>query len=145
MTRDCFFKAKRDDWQSLPKENWWIKGYHFCMIDYYVNRVRHFIIPIGINCNSELHKEEMWEEVVLETISQIIGLSDKNNKQLCENDIIRYNNKLFKIVWVPECAHFAAHPLQENNWSPCINTGTIQTTEIIGNIFDNYELLEAAK
>lgn len=28
MSREIIFKAKRKNWRSLPKEEWWVEGFY---------------------------------------------------------------------------------------------------------------------
>lgn len=86
----------------------------------------------------EIDKIVMVDET---TVCQYTGLTDKNGRKIWEDDIIRYEGKLFQIVWVHGCALFAAHPLKENRVSPCLNVGTMKNAEVVGNIFDNPELI----
>lgn len=102
------------------------------------------ITKADYDCFEDLVEDNGIFEVDPETVCQYTGLTDKNGKQIFEGDIIQYNKKLFKVVWVSECAHFAAHPLKECSWSPCMNIGTVKNAEVIGNIFDNPDLLEEA-
>lgn len=138
--REILFRGKRID------NDKWIDG---CLLIDYVSG-QYFIHANGnsVNESDKVNEDGCLQfvayEVEHETVCQYTGLIDKNGKQIFEEDIIQYNKKLFKIVWVPDCAHFAAHPLKECSWNPCINIGTVKNAEVIGNIFDNPDLLEEA-
>lgn len=80
-----------------------------------------------------------WSEVIPETVSQWIGINDKNNKAIFENDIIKDSEtgEIFKIFY---------------NWDRFSKTNNshyfldlslrIYECEVIGNIYDNPELLK---
>ncbi len=85
-------------------------------------------------------------EVQHETVCQYTGLTDKGSRKIWENDIIRYNKKLFRVAWEADCTHFAAYPLdKEIRYAPCLNIGTMKSVEVVGNIFDNPELIITEK
>lgn len=82
-------------------------------------------------------------EVQSVTVCQYTGLSDRDGRKIWENDIIRYNKKLFRVAWKAECTHFAAYPMDEEiRYAPCLNIGTMKAVEVVGNIFDNPSLIE---
>lgn len=75
-------------------------------------------------------------------LMQYTGLKDKDGKEIYEGDILRDEYGSGKVKWIMEhCAFlvFATNP------SRCIameSDGQLKNTEIIGNIYENPELLE---
>lgn len=86
-----------------------------------------------------------WE-VDSETVGQFTGLTDKNGKKIFEGDIVVHEVQkgiLFNkgvINWDAKNARWA-HQL--NTMNPCLCMFDSSTHEVIGNIHDNPELLEA--
>ena len=88
------------------------------------------------------------EKVDPETIGQYTGLEDKNCVGIFEGDILRYikNNRdidrvPFKVIWDNEYARWAWQDKTKDSLYPSITTNC----EILGNVFDNPELLEEQK
>lgn len=139
--REILYKGKAKSGYKWVEEGEWIEGSLF-----YFEDEDGIICQIVTSYLSNKRKDEpvmaTAYEIDPETVCEYTGKQDKNGKQIFEGDIIRYNKKLFKVVWVSECAHFALHPLKECSWSPCMNTGTVKNAEVIGNVFENPELLE---
>lgn len=131
--REILFRGKRLD------NGEWVEG---CYITDEQDSTTAYIGHIfGVDGLMLVHDMDIVK-VAPETVCQYTGLTDKNGRKIFDGDIIKYSKKFFKIVWVVECAHFAAYPLQENSWSPCMNVGTVKNVEVIGNIFDNPDLVE---
>ena len=96
-------------------------------------------------------------EVKKDTICQCTGLKDKNGKLIWEKDIIMHNGNYFVVKWNAPCARFDivlnnSHNIPIGKWEPMIcdwkNNDFKEYRksvdyEVIGNIFDNPELLEA--
>ena len=75
-------------------------------------------------------------EVVPETVGQYTGLTDKNGKKIFEGDIVKISNdEIFEVKY--EDGGFTAG-LFLGDW----DYGHV---EVIGNIYDNPELLEVEK
>ena len=72
-----------------------------------------------------------------ETIGQFTGLTDKNGVKIFEGDIVEYEGKRYSINYLPHYARFSA---VKPNTVFCVFA--YQRGEVIGNIYDNPELIE---
>ncbi|MGE9751395.1 YopX family protein [Bacillus inaquosorum] len=94
-----------------------------------------------------------------ETVGQFTGLEDKNGKGIYEGDIVRNHrnnsNELLEVLWQEEVAQHASDGIYWTKEVPGFRFKRIKrglTTvfvahvdlEVIGNIYENPELLEAS-
>lgn len=75
--------------------------------------------------------------VIPETVGQYTGLNDKNNVKIFEGDIIKHKENLFEIKYSTEQARYLA-VLTNGVFDPV----AMQNCEVVGNVFDNSELLK---
>lgn len=94
--------------------------------------------------------------ILADTICQSTGLKDKNGNLIWENDIL-HNGNYFVVKWNAPCARFDivlnnSHNIPIGKWEPMIcdwKNNDIKEYrksvdyEVIGNIFDNPELVES--
>ena len=147
MRREILFKGKRVNWRELPKEEWWVKGYLWVGANF--SCITPDNLGIGYNKKSE-HVEAFAYEVDRETICEYTGLTDKNGRKIFENDIVRaiYKPKGedltvddFIIKWDKYyCRYVGYYAEKENLFNPLL-FGSQTSFEVIGNIFDNPELV----
>lgn len=96
-------------------------------------------------------------EVIPETVGEYTNLTDKNGKKIFEGDILKPdydNSSYYRVAWDSGKLHLNIEEYCFDDsegkalWSWCENiadyqiNGCVDNCEIIGNIYDNPELLE---
>lgn len=145
--REIIFKAKRIDKVEL------VEGYLF---DDGFENGRIFVGGLVIEEYKGTACDE-WDitginfyEVDQSTICQYTGLTDKNGRKIWENDIVRRTDlhlteqpSVGIIEYDAENTAFVIHWIDVVNYSPTYPWK--DKIEVIGNVFDNPELLEKAR
>lgn len=112
--------------------------------------IRSFAISseTGSVWNVILPPGETWEEKIITDdrsyeLMQYTGLKDKNGKEIYEGDIVK-NDGYFLIKWSLQVRWKVGLGWVFGEDWPCIplyDVGNIQMIEVIGNIYENPELL----
>lgn len=87
---------------------------------------------------------ENWYKVDRDTICQCTGLKDKNGKLIWEKDVVRCEVGTAEVIW--DKSGWRTKWLKNNLWRKDLHYWTVENSEgaeVIGNIFDNKELLES--
>ena len=124
--REILFKGKRID------NGEWVKGFYLELPG---------VGAVILNDNG-------YAKVIPETVGQYTGLPDKNGKKIFEGDIVEFTDKYTHIKgraeivfeafkWKYSGCYYGGNPMV---WL-CIDDKSIEY-EVIGNIYDNPELLE---
>ena len=147
------FKAKRTD------NGEWVIGNLITNVFFRLGQSIPYILcpdKAEYDCFEDFTEENGIFEVDPSTICQCTGLKDKNGKLIWENDIL-HNGNYFVVKWNLSCARFDfalnnSHNIPVGRWEPMIidwkNSDFKEYRnnidfEVIGNIFDNPELLES--
>lgn len=127
------FKAKRKD-----DGEWVFGGLSYCE-----KTNAYFITNMGKDHISYIG---FHQEVDSNTICQCTGLKDKNGSVIWENDIVMTvydgNEHIYQVVWDESELDFKATNGKENYKSNFEYLPCCDEIEILGNCFDNPELLE---
>lgn len=132
MSREILFRAKRKD------NSEWVEGYYRADPDLDI----HFICGWDYySSENGLEREAFDYEIYSDTLCQYTGLTDKNDKKIWENDIVKLPNEdgYFKCEWDEDAAKFV---LNGDGLTVDFDYYYGDECEVIGNIFDNSELLE---
>ena len=134
MNREILFRGKRVD------NGEWVEGF-YCPRPY-----SHFPCEPSIFPIATIDKEWYGIEVILETVGQFTGLTDKNGVKIFEGDIVTIENPNISddeygivkfdndgAMFIVEFDTFTVDFGNNIDGNQC---------EIIGNIFDNPELLK---
>ena len=131
--REILFKAKRIN------NGEWVEGYYQKRYDLLGNE-EHLIF--------RAYSYTVWEytEINPETLCQFTGLCDKNGKRIWENDVVWLvcdgKEHIYQIVWDNSELDFRATKGEENYGTNYEYLLCCDEIEVIGNIFDNPELLQ---
>lgn len=86
-------------------------------------------------------------QVQEDTVGQYTGMKDKNGEKIFEGDIVKYSTtcEIFTVAWHGSFAEFVISELQKPNKATRGSKNMYLVNrycEVIGNIYDNPELLE---
>ena len=138
------YKAKTTPKEKGEFNNVWVTG------NLIVSNVKYYIHPVGnvVNVKNETGRIIVMHEVIPDTICQCTDLKDRNSKLIWENDICDRKEEYPEIVkynngdWTLDYSYSKG---KESGYCYC-NLGFYalerKYVEVIGNIFDNPELLE---
>lgn len=149
--RESCFRGKR-----IPHGEW-VNGFYGKIVDYFAEKERDFIQTQRLNVNGSEklmgNTSLSWFEVDPDTVGEFSGKRDKNDRRIFEGDIGRYRQTdgakrngtsilcTGKVIYNTETASYAVESRDE---AGCryFDYFPIKDFEVIGNIYDNPELLE---
>ncbi len=136
MDRENLFRGKRED------NGEWVKGY------LWVGNNSSYIIPdnLGVYYDEKEQRIKSFAyKVYPETVCQYTGLTDRNGRRY-ESDIFQADNgnciQIYFIVWDEYLLQWSAECIGDPDGTMPLCEFRTDEIEVIGNIFDNPELLE---
>ena len=127
MARGILFKAKRID------NGEWVEGYYVKSVE-----GNYIVVP---NKEESIWGEGKIIEIDIDTLCQYTGLTDKNGNKIWENDVVFAGSNIV-VTWNE---YYASWSLTKEGWMYSHFFGeSVDAKEdcvVIGNIFDNPELL----
>lgn len=112
--------------------NRWVYGYYYKVKSFFDDEEAHFIETIKNNHLTEFSVDK-------KTIGQYTGLKDKNGKEIYEGDIVKIQNELCIVEYNYNA--FGLKVIDKTKpygWVEFI----VCKCEVIGNIYENADLLE---
>lgn len=95
------------------------------------------VLPYEISMNNYYRNYVVDKE----TIGQFTGLYDESGKAVYEGDLLRgYDNNVIEVVWLDACFCGCI-----SNTIVPLRILDVEDRDVIGNIYDNKELLERGK
>ncbi len=142
MNREILFKAKRKD------NGEWVEGY-YAVKGKGTDCEKHFICVSTFDVNTSGYPFYFTDiEIEPETVCQYTGLTDKNGKKIWENEIVKQFadcnetgeslHYFYRIIWNEKYCAFEGVDIYSNESYLFLD---LQDIEVIGNIFDNTELI----
>lgn len=163
MNREILFKAKRKD------NGEWVEGYYIYHIKRTICPIgdsvkpedeQHVIMRDGFS-DWNMPRDTVVYEINPDTLCQYTGRTGKYGKKIWENDILRgyqypyrsdgNDNYFAEVTWFENCPAFGIYTFKNPKSNVCgISEGNTEFMEnwnsedweVIGNIFDNADLLE---
>ncbi len=127
--REILFRGKRAD------NGEWVEGFYACVLDtHYIITGRFDSLTNGI-INSEAYKVDP------NTVGQFTGLTDCNGVKIFEGDIVRYGQR-GEVEYNSGSAQFTLN--FANSTYEGFDKIPFCDCEVLGNIYDNPELLEVS-
>lgn len=132
------FKAKRTD------NGEWVQGYYVKGLGVFTNCEEAHIIFEPNTMFYSSGETDGWYKVDPSTICQCTGLKEKNGKLIWENDIVvcrDFTEEKYVIAWKQDeaCFEYQQYGCSIMNFEQLSGC----EVEVVGNIFDDKELLES--
>lgn len=98
------------------------------------------IVKVDLLGKNKVLSSRTWFDFNDIELMQYTGLKDKNGVKIFEGDIVKFDNKLYKVIWDSDECRFGLTNNVENTLV-LLTSWRMQKLEVIGNIYENKELM----
>ena len=135
--REILFRGKRTD------NGEWVYGYYTKAMYFLNEKEMHIIFEPDVEAFPHCEFTG-YEEVIPETVCQFTCLTDKNGRKVFEGDIVERGGRRWLVEYSNKYGQFMMTTYTEKgiSWSRSFDLIPPDWCEVIGNIYDNPELLE---
>lgn len=126
--REILFRGKRVD------NGEWVYGFYANIPEHHIDKLSGKDYIVSIN-------NGLLMEVISETVGQYTGLTDKNGKKIFEGDIVKNSRDVGLLYYKEKNSAFTVKGWEYGYWL----WHDKEDIEVIGNIYDNPELLQEDK
>lgn len=120
----------------------WVHGFLFELSEECGHSLCIGIEPLSANDYSEIYKS-CYDVIDPETVGQYTGLQDKNGKEIYERDILMDSRGWMCVVkWDNDNGRFLGYHEKPGGDTYICYVGREPAQEVIGNIYDNQDLLK---
>lgn len=141
MEREILFRGKRLDGGEWVEGNYYESSISGCFI---LQNVQKKTVNARTGVFS-MRDVPIPYEVDPATVGQYVGMPDKNGTKIFDGDLLKYtgyeDDTPYRVFW----KHTGWYIQYENRQPESLGISLPEDWEIIGNIYDNPELLEATK
>lgn len=130
------------DYQDIPNFQRWVKG------SLIVDGDNYYIVGDIVEASEDGLLHEWWAKVHRDSVGQYTGLADKNGVEIYEGDISRLEGHVDMFIEFVEGAFVTKSTIkiQRINWEPLRLIAMVKKGyEVIGNIYENKNLLEESQ
>lgn len=126
--REIIFRGKRKDYGK------WIEGYYLHQNKRKFVNETHYIVSV----------DGFYYSIDPSTVCQHTGLTDKNGRKIFEGDIVERGGRIWLVEYSNKYGQFMMTTYTEKgiSWSRSFDLIPPDWCEVIGNIYDNPELLK---
>lgn len=111
-----------------------------CIMDIYFRSDRKH--PYGVHYETPGYAckvEELYDIILM----QSTGFTDRNGVEIFEGDILRDDTGVGEVKWLPEHCALMVRAINPHKYHHFDSDGQLKNSEVIGNIYQHPELLEA--